>query len=103
MWLVFMDRLYSSFQDKRLHPAEILPHVTQWICEKGTAQQLIDWIHGLQSEKEEIFRTLDACSIGPSEEMEGFVGPRGQEKVDLSLSLSSPTDERPQVKSVSIS
>nr|QNN81453.1 V2 [Grapevine geminivirus A defective DNA] len=73
MWLVFMDGLYSSFQDKRLHPAEILPHVIQWICEKGTAQQLIDWIHGLQSEKEEIFRTLDACSVGPSEEMEGFV------------------------------
>ena len=55
-----MDRIYKFLSDKKLEPFELLPVITVWITEKGSAQQLIDWINGLEREKTSIFAALGA-------------------------------------------
>lgn len=70
-----MDRLRSTLENGKLEPVQLLPLVTKWICEKGSASQLIEWVNGLSREKAEIFRALNACSDSEATEMEERIGP----------------------------
>lgn len=65
-----MDRIRAGLDNKKFEPCELLPLITLWITEKGSAAQFIDWVNGLSQEKEEIFRALNASSIGEAEEVE---------------------------------
>lgn len=87
-----MDRLISFLDNKKLEPKSLLPIVTLWISEKGSATQLIEWIHGLQREKEAIFRSLDACSIGETEEMEADAGQHDGEAGLVSIEIQAEAD-----------
>ena len=69
-----MDTLLKHLEsrDKKLDPCDLLPLITEWIVDKGSAKQLIDWINGLELEKEEIFKSLNSCSVREEEEVEGY-------------------------------
>jgi hypothetical protein len=42
--------------------ADILSIITHWLLKRGTAQQLIDWVNGLQREEEALFSALHAAT-----------------------------------------
>nr|QIV15591.1 V2 protein [Apple geminivirus] len=65
-----MEAVFNHLVGKKLQPKDVLPAITAWICEKGTGQQLIDWVNGLEGEKEAIFRALNSCSAEQEGEME---------------------------------
>ncbi|AUT11864.1 movement protein [Juncus maritimus associated virus] len=94
---------FCNYLDKRqVEPAELLPLITRWIVEKGSAQQFIDWINGLQREEKEIFRALNACSDSKEddddpEEVQLRVGPSSSVPKPILQAQSDGLQEEVQI------
>jgi hypothetical protein len=74
--------------------ADILSIVTHWLLKKGTAQQLIDWVNGLQREEEALFSALHAATdVSQKAVSDDDFSPVISSSSSLFTSLSAEPDE----------
>ncbi|AQT01548.1 AV2 protein [Sida golden yellow spot virus] len=80
-----MDQLFCQLEGNKIEPKDLLPAVSRWIVEKGTAQQFIDWINGLQAETKGLFHALNAVPDGEEIQTDS-AEVDGEEETELRLS-----------------